>query len=79
MKTSIRELRMSLKHILGTVQQGKVVTIYSRKQPIAKIIPIAKRRLAPTDVGFGMWKDYAKMSDVDRYIRKLRKGRQHDI
>jgi len=78
MKTSIRELRSHMKRILGAVQRGETVTIYSRENPIAKIIPFGKP-INDKDIGFGMWSDYAETADVDNYVRKLRKGRQHDV
>ncbi len=68
-----------MKRILGVVQRGQVVTVYSRKLPIAKIIPINKRQTEIQEVGFGMWKDYSEIADVNKYLRKIRKGRQHDI
>lgn len=68
-----------MKRILDTVQRGEVVVIYSRKHPIAKIVPIGKPQEAGEDYGFGMWSDYAETANVDTYLRKLRKGRRHDI
>lgn len=79
MKTTIRRLRNSMKQILGAVQHGEEVVIYLRKQAIAKIVPIQKPREADKDYGFGMWSDHENMIDVPGYLRKLRKGRQHDI
>ncbi len=79
MKASIRELRIFMKRILGFVQHGEEVIIYSRGQPIAKIIPIRKKQIPQEAYGFGMWEDYAEIKDVDHYVRKLRKGRKHDI
>lgn len=79
MKTSIRGLRIGMKRILNAVQHGEVVTVYSRKQAIAKIIPIGKPELADKDQGFGMWSDYSEAADVNSFVRKLRKGRKHDF
>ena len=80
MKTSIRELRIAMKRIFNAVQHGEVVTVYSRKQAIAKIIPIEKSEPADKDQGFGMWSDYSETTNVNSYVRKLRKGRKkHDF
>jgi antitoxin (DNA-binding transcriptional repressor) of toxin-antitoxin stability system len=58
MKTSIRRLRLSMKQILGAVQQGEEVVIYLQKKPIAKIVPIKEARQPEKDYGFGMWSDH---------------------
>lgn len=79
MKTSIRELRGSLKHILYAVQHGEEVVIYSHSQPIATIVPIEKTQEIKEDFGFGMWRDDETKSDVDTYVRNMRKGRKHDL
>jgi prevent-host-death family protein len=80
MKASIRELRIAMKQILGAVQHyGEEVIIYSRNKPIAKIIPYSKKLPTREDYGFGMWGGHEDMSDVDQYVRKLRKGRRRDI
>lgn len=79
MKTSIRAFRGSMKRILDVVRHGGEVTIYSRKLPIAKIIPIKSMKSTGEDYGFGMWRDHKETTDVASYVRKLRKGRQHDI
>lgn len=79
MKTSIRELRNSMKLILDQVQHGEEVEIYSRETPIAKIIPIKNSAKCQEDYGFGMWGDDGEKSDVAKYVRKLRQGRSHDF
>ncbi|MBS0350760.1 MAG: type II toxin-antitoxin system prevent-host-death family antitoxin [Proteobacteria bacterium] len=42
MQTSIRNLRISMRQILEAVRHGEEVVIYSRNQPIAKIIPLSE-------------------------------------
>lgn len=79
MKTSIRNLRNSMKIILTAVQHGEEVVIYSHKLPIAKIVPLKKKSESHEDEAFGMWDDYAAIKNVDKYVRRLRKGRRHDI
>lgn len=68
-----------MKTILSAVQHGKEVVIYSHKRAIAKIIPIKNSAEKNEAYGFGMWNDYLAVKDVNRYVRKLRKGRNHDI
>ena len=80
MKTSVRELRSSMKRILYAVQHGEEVMIYSHDRAIAKIVPLEKSPETTTeDYGFGMWKDYPETSDVGNYLRNIRKGRRHDV
>ncbi|MFI5342668.1 MAG: type II toxin-antitoxin system prevent-host-death family antitoxin [Chlamydiales bacterium] len=79
MKTSIRELRNSMKRVLERVQHGEEIEVYSREIPIAKIIPIKKVSKTKEDYGFGMWKDREEFKDVDKYVRNLRKGRSYDV
>ena len=79
MKTSIRNLRVAMKQILIAVQHGEEVVIYSRKHPIAKIVPISESKDIEQDYGFGMWSDHEPSVHVSSYLRKLRKGRKHDL
>ncbi|MFI4954858.1 MAG: type II toxin-antitoxin system Phd/YefM family antitoxin [Gammaproteobacteria bacterium] len=78
MKTSVRELRDSMKRVLDCVQHGEEVEVYLREKPIAKIIPIKKVSKVKEDYGFGMWSDRRDMKDVDQYVRGMRRGRSHD-
>jgi len=78
MKTSVRELRNSMKRVLDRVQHGEEVEVYLREKPIAKIIPIKKGPKVKEDYGFGMWSDRREMKDVDEYVRGMRSGRSHD-
>lgn len=79
MKASIRELRSSMKRLLYAVQHGEEVVIYSHDRAIATIVPIKKSAEKIEDYGFGMWQDYSALSDVSNYLRKIRKGRHHDM
>jgi antitoxin (DNA-binding transcriptional repressor) of toxin-antitoxin stability system len=79
MRASVRELRNSMKLILGAVQHGEEVIIYSREQAIARIVPINTIDDVKQDYGFGMWCDDADKKNVAKYVRKLRKGRIHDF
>ena len=48
-----------------------------RGKPYAKLVPIkkAKNRSDSSNELFGIWKDNEKVKDVNKYVRKLRKGR----
>jgi antitoxin (DNA-binding transcriptional repressor) of toxin-antitoxin stability system len=78
MKTSVKELRASMKQVLDRVQHGEEVEVYLRDKAIAKIIPIKERVKVKEDYGFGMWSDRADMKDADQYVRGMRRGRSHD-
>ena len=78
MQTSIREFRASMHQIFRAIQHGEEVTVYLRKKPIAKIIPLSSHTDKKTEDAFGMWKDYAQAIDVPAFARTLRKGRRHD-
>ncbi len=68
-----------MKQILSAVQHGEEVVVYSRNRAIAKIVPIKISDTIKEDYGFGMWRDDVTTKDVDQYVRKLRKGRVHDL
>lgn len=55
---------------------GQEVIITYRGKKVAKIVPFQKE---PADIlendMFGMWKDHEDSSDVESYVRTLRKGR----
>ena len=80
MEISTKQLRIEPGRIISQVDNGQEVTITYRGKPRAKIVPIIDRRKIDTidsDVElFGIWKDRKDMANVDRFIRKIRKGRK---
>lgn len=44
MQTSVRELKAQLSRLLGQVQAGATVTVQSHGKPVARIVPIRKKR-----------------------------------
>lgn len=80
MKTSICQLRNTMKLVFDAVNAGEEVTVYSHKKAIAKITRIdqvQKKSHFDEEHGFGMWRDHPDLQDVAKYARKLRKGRHH--
>lgn len=77
MKATAKDLRFHSKELLETVDQGEEVIITYRGKARAKLVPINKRGPASKDKNalFGMWKDYDSTTNVDEYVRNLRKGR----
>ncbi len=76
MKATAKELRFNSKELLNTVNRGEEVVITFRGKPCAKLVPYKekKSKTAKNEL-FGMWKDDTIVQDVDKYVRKLRKGR----
>ena len=80
MEISTKQLRIEPGRIISQVDNGQEVTITYRGKPRAKIVPIIDRRkidaIDSDDELFGIWKDRKDMANVDRFIRKIRKGRK---
>ena len=78
MRATIVDLRYRMKDVLKAVERGESVTVLYRGKEKAKIIPLeapAKPPKASRHEAFGLWKDRKDLHDVDRYLRKLRRGR----
>lgn len=80
MVATAKDLRFHAKEILESTMRGEEVIITYRGEPTAKIIPFSdsEKKKAMENVEdnlFGMWKDHAETGNVDKYVRKMRKGR----
>jgi prevent-host-death family protein len=77
MESTAKNLRFHTKELLDTVSRGEEVTITHRGKPCAKLVPIEKNMSDTDDISslFGIWEDYDKASQVDEYVRQLRRGR----
>ena len=80
MKASILDLRRRMKDILLVLDRNESVTILYRGKEKAILSPIRQRTKEPVKdhEAFGMWRDRKDMTDVDAYVRNLRKGRLND-
>ena len=80
MKVTTKSLRTRAREILDCVDRGEPVTITYRGKPRARLTSIERER-TPADKRrrelpvFGIWKDREELSDIDAYVRELRKGR----
>jgi len=76
MKATAKDLRFHSRELLDTVNRGEEVVITYRGRPCAKLVPIEQgsKNKKESDL-FGIWKDNPDVKDVDKYVRKLRKGR----
>lgn len=79
MKATAKDLRFNSKELLDTVKRGEEVLITYRGEPCAKIVPLELNGKPKKDKKrkklFGLWKDKTEITDVDKYVRDLRKGR----
>ena len=78
MQATAKDLRFHSAELLNTVKRGEEVVITYRGKPHAKLIPIRKKKAIFSDEEsqlFGIWKDNESVSDVNDYVRNLRKGR----
>ena len=78
MEATAKDLRFHTKKILDTAIRGEEVIITYHGKPYAKIIPIAQAQTVEKNKEndfCGMWKDRSDLSNVDDYIRKIRKRR----
>ena len=79
MKASILDLRRQMSDVLKSLEHNEPVSILHRGKKKAVLYPVGSAASQPgaaTDhPAFGMWKKRADLSDVDRHVRRLRKGR----
>jgi prevent-host-death family protein len=76
MQATSRDLRLHAKQILDAARRGEEVVITFRGKPCAKVVPFAAAAQESKENAFcGMWKDRDDLSDVDSYVRTLRKKR----
>ena len=77
MKATAKDLRFHSKELLESVARGEEVIITYRGKPYAKLVPFRNEKVDSQEEHhlFGIWKDYESVSNVDAYVRKLRKGR----
>ena len=77
MRASAKELRSKSHELLEAVSRGEEVVITYRGKARARIVRYKRTlnaRVAKHAL-FGMWADNSQVTDVDRYVRDLRKGR----
>ncbi|MCL2295135.1 MAG: type II toxin-antitoxin system prevent-host-death family antitoxin [Spirochaetes bacterium] len=84
MEISAKQLRDQPGRIISLVNSGQNITVTYRGKPSAKIVPIMKKQavdiaeLESEDMLFGLWKNKKDISNVDLYVRNMRKGRNFD-
>ena len=82
MKATAKDLRFHSRELLDTVNRGEEVIITYRGKPCAKLVPLEQvsknKKENKENELFGIWKDNPVVKDVEKYVRKLRKGRFKD-
>jgi antitoxin (DNA-binding transcriptional repressor) of toxin-antitoxin stability system len=83
MEATVMDLRRRMKSILRALDRNEPVTLLYRGKKKAVIQPIVEKQISLKSVtdqeAFGMWKDRKDMSNVNQYVRKLRRGRYRDL
>lgn len=77
MNATVLDLRKNMKDVIAALNRNEKVTLSYRGRKKAVIIPCENKEAtsASEHSAFGMWKDREDISDVDNYVRTLRKGR----
>ena len=76
MNATAKDLRFHSKELIESVSRGEEVVITFRGKPCAKLVPFhePQDRKISNEL-FGMWKSNDGTSNVEEYVRNLRKGR----
>lgn len=77
LRVSIRDLRAHTKSLIDAVGRGEKVLITCHGHVQAELVPFTEHSTAESSA-FGLWKDNAKVADVDVFVRNIRKPR-HDF
>ena len=83
MKASILDLRRRMSDVLRALARGERVTILHRGKEKGVLYPAngpEDRSAAVSEhAAFGMWRDRGDLQDVDRAVRKMRRGRVNAV
>lgn len=81
MKATILDLRRRMRDVLLALDRNESVTIYYRGKEKAVLSPSRQRsgKSVKDHEAFGMWRDRKDTTDVDAFVRNLRKGRLDDF
>ncbi len=78
MKITTKELRIQPGRIIDQVANGLEITVTFRGKALARIVPIKTKSKTSEKEEisiFGLWKNHEDSSNVEDYVRDLRKGR----
>ena len=78
MKATAKDLRFHSKELLDAISRGEEIIITYRGKDFAKLIPFEPKGDRIKDESlelFGMWQDDERSTDVQEYLRSIRKAR----
>ena len=79
MQATAKDLRFHSKELLESILRGEEVIITYRGKPTAKLVPLDynenNNHTIEENELFGIWKDKEDITDVDEYVRNIRKRR----
>lgn len=77
MQATAKDLRFHSAELLNTVKRGEEVIITYHGKACAKLVPIEdeQEKTDSAEQLFGIWKNNDETTEVDAYVRNLRKGR----
>ncbi len=78
MEISTKELRIKPGRIIEKVSHGQEVVVTFRGKALARIVPMANhnKSIDEKEELFGLWKNHKDIENVDKYVRKMRRGRE---
>jgi hypothetical protein len=83
MKASFVDLRKKSAQIIRALGRNEAVTVLYRGRVAAIMQPVggptAQKIGAKNHPAFGIWADRDDMKDVAAHVRRLRRGRYHDL
>ncbi len=81
MEISTKELRIKPGRIIEKVSNGQEVVVTFRGKALARIVPMADHNKSIDEKEkeelFGLWKNHEDIENVEKYVRKMRKGREY--
>jgi len=77
MTASAKDLRFYSKELLENVMKGEEVTITYHGKPVAKLVPLKKKKTGqnPANEVFGMWRANEKVRNVEDFVASKRRSR----
>ena len=80
MQATAKQLRFQVKQFLEAIDRGEEIIITYRNKPRAKLVPYHKEKTSTAALSkpapvFGIWKKRRDVSDVERFVDGLRRGR----
>ncbi len=78
MVVTAKDLRFNISMLFDVLSKKENIIITYRNKPKAKLIPYEENEFTENKENklFGIWKDRESLTDVDSYVRELRRGRE---